>query len=121
VDLLEPFVANRIQGRIVPPPPPESVIDESGVHDEFEVEEVLDSRLRRGKLEYLVHWKGYGIADRTWQPANDLANAQDSIAKFHASYPRAVSGAQNGIAMKRTGSTMNNASSSSSRKKPKKS
>ncbi|EGO22929.1 hypothetical protein SERLADRAFT_350163, partial [Serpula lacrymans var. lacrymans S7.9] len=27
---------------------------------EYEVEQILDSRLKRGKLEYLVHWKGYG-------------------------------------------------------------
>ena len=35
-------------------------------HVEFEVEEVLDSRIQRGKLEYLVHWRGYDINDRTW-------------------------------------------------------
>ena len=26
---------------------------------EYEVEEVLDSRLKKGKMEYLVKWSGY--------------------------------------------------------------
>ena len=25
---------------------------------EYEVENILDSRIRRGKLEYFVHWRG---------------------------------------------------------------
>ena len=37
-------------------------------HIEFEVEEVLDQRILRGKLEYLVHSSGYDINNRTWEP-----------------------------------------------------
>jgi hypothetical protein len=33
-------------------------------HEEYEVEEVLDSRQRRGRLGYLVHWRGYDINER---------------------------------------------------------
>jgi hypothetical protein len=122
VDLLEPFIENTIEGRIVPPPPTVSVTDESGVHDEFEVEEVLDSRLRRGKLEYLVHWKGYGIKDRTWQSAEDLTNAQDLISRFHVSYPRAAREPHSDTTLNIKRSSEKNVSSSmSSRKKPKKS
>jgi transposase InsO family protein len=104
VDLLEPYIANSIEGRIVPPPPPVSVIDESGEHDEYEVEEVLDSRIRHGKLEYLVHWKGYGIQDRTWQHADGMANAQKLVDRFHISYPQAKS-VRDTVAMKRSNSS----------------
>ena len=35
---------------------------------------VLDSRHRYGKLEYLVHWRGYDINERTWEPVENLVN-----------------------------------------------
>jgi hypothetical protein len=56
-------------------------------HEEFEVEEVLDSRVRYGKLQYLVHWKDWPISSRTWEPAAHLANAPDLVDKFHRTYP----------------------------------
>ncbi|KAG0363633.1 hypothetical protein BGX24_004858, partial [Mortierella sp. AD032] len=46
-------------GRILPPPP--SVEIEG--HDEYEVESLLDSRIRYRKLEYLVKWLGYDEAE----------------------------------------------------------
>jgi transposase InsO family protein len=83
VSLLEPVRANDIPGRVQEPSPPVIVED----HEEYEVEEVLDSRVRRGKLKYLVHWKNYPISDRTWEPPENLANAPDAVAKFHRAYP----------------------------------
>jgi hypothetical protein len=84
VNLLEPFRANDIPGRVQDPPPP-IVVDG---HEEFEVEKVLDSRVRRNRLEYLVHWKDWPVSSRTWEPAANLANAPDPVASFHRAYPR---------------------------------
>ena len=42
---------------------------------EWEVECLLDKHLRRNTVQYLVHWKGYGPLDATWEPASNLANA----------------------------------------------
>ena len=42
--------------------------------EEFEVAKVLDHRKRRGKLEFLVEWKGYGKSDNTWEPRGNLGN-----------------------------------------------
>ena len=39
---------------------------------QYEVESILDSRMKRGKLQYLVHWKGYSADDDCWAWAEDL-------------------------------------------------
>ena len=44
---------------------------------------ILDSQVFRGKLEYLVHWKGYGIEEGKWRLAEDVKGAKKSIATFH--------------------------------------
>jgi hypothetical protein len=67
VSLLEPYKKTQIPSQIPPPPPP---IETN--HDvEYEVEEILDSRLRHRRLEYFIHWKGYGISERTWEPSSN--------------------------------------------------
>jgi hypothetical protein len=52
VSLLEPQTQDIISAFTQPPPPP-VIVDGA---EEFEVEAVLDSRLHRGHLQYLVHW-----------------------------------------------------------------
>ena len=39
---------------------------------EYEVECILDSRVFRNKLEYLVCWKGYGVEEDEWRPVKDV-------------------------------------------------
>jgi len=55
-------------------------------HEEYEVEKVFDSRRRRDKLEYLVHWRGYNINERTWKAATNLINAPQKVHEFHQLY-----------------------------------
>ncbi|KAH6557046.1 hypothetical protein KP509_1Z138700 [Ceratopteris richardii] len=62
VSLLVPYQISPWRGERPSPSPPIEIED----HEEFEVEHVLDSRISRGRLEYLIHWKGYDISDRTW-------------------------------------------------------
>ena len=61
VSLLEPHVANTFPGRVVPPPRPE-IVDS---FEEFEVLQILDSRIRRRRIQYLVDWVGYDASERT--------------------------------------------------------
>ncbi len=83
VSLLTPYHANTIPGRIQPPPPP--IIVEG--FQEFEVQEILDSRIHYNKLQYFVDWKGYKPHERTWEPAEFLTHAKNAVARFHARHP----------------------------------
>mgnify|MGYP000724653280 FL=1 len=71
VSLLEVYHPSVLPGR--QPAQPLPIELESG--NEYEVEEILDSKLLRRKLYYLVRWKGYLISEATWEPHHHLTNA----------------------------------------------
>ena len=83
VSLMEPHVANPFPNRVVDPP---LAIQVDGV-EEFEVHEILDSRFRRGKLQYYVDWVGYDVSDRSWEPAGNLGNAAEALRNYHQKFP----------------------------------
>ena len=62
-------------------PAPSSPMEES-FEEEYEVEEVLKKRHRKGKVEYYVKWKNY--EEWTWEPLENLLNAKTLIEKFNA-------------------------------------
>ena len=59
VSLLEPYTVNPFAGRVQEAPPPVEVEGEQ----EWEVKEVLDSKIVRGKLLYYIEWEGFGPQD----------------------------------------------------------
>jgi len=77
---LRPFHSPSSLRPHVPAPPPITVDD----HMEYEVETIVDHRRRRGRIEYLVQWRGYAPHDATWLPAHRLAHASDVLAQFQA-------------------------------------
>jgi len=81
--LLEPYRENIITGRIQPLPPPEEIEGQM----EYEVKEILDSKLVRGRLVYFVDWEGYPPEERTWEPLENVRHAADAVAAFHCRYP----------------------------------
>ena len=79
---LDPHHANTFPGRTQPPPPAVTVEDTL----EYEVKEVLDSRVRNNKLEYFVDWVGYAPHERSWEPASYLDHALEEIERYHGRY-----------------------------------
>ena len=59
-------------------PEPEDIEGE----EEWEVEEILDERVRKGKTEYYVRWKGFNEAYDTWEPEEHMRNAREEIANY---------------------------------------
>ena len=80
--LLKPYVENTFTGRHSPPPPPVRVQGE----EEFVVEKILDSRIHRGKLQYLIGWEGYPPEDNSWEPEENV-HAPRLVKEFHQQHP----------------------------------
>ena len=82
--VLSPYRAPAFPSQRRPSPPPPDLI---GGYEEQEVEEILDSRLRRDHLEYLVHWKGFPREEREWKKSTELEHARDAVTDFHRAHP----------------------------------
>ncbi|MBW0555371.1 hypothetical protein O181_095086 [Austropuccinia psidii MF-1] len=81
LSLLEPVKQSSIQNCNQLPPPPVLVEEK----EEWEVAQVLDSKLKRGKLCYLVEGKGFSEDPErtTWKPASNLTNSPYIFKNLH--------------------------------------
>ena len=48
----------------------------------YEVEEILNRQERRGKMKYLMKWKGYTMEENTWEGLENLKNVREKIEEF---------------------------------------
>ncbi|MBW0483123.1 hypothetical protein O181_022838 [Austropuccinia psidii MF-1] len=67
-------------------PPPQIIIEEE---EEWEVSQILYSKLKRGKVWYSVECKGFsqGPERFTWESYANLNNSPDMVKYFHKLYP----------------------------------
>jgi hypothetical protein len=80
VSLLHAVAEDLLPGQVTLPPFPVIVEGE----EEWEVEQILDSRRMRGWLQYLIKWRGF--ADLTWEPEENLTEVE-AIDTNHKRYP----------------------------------
>jgi len=85
ISLLELYHDDKFSSQRPQPPPPIIVEGES----EYELEQIIDSRLHYGKLQYRAKWTGYPPEhDKVWYPYADFQNAGIAKQQFHQKYPR---------------------------------
>ncbi|MBW0483045.1 hypothetical protein O181_022760 [Austropuccinia psidii MF-1] len=84
ISLLELVKTSKIPNPYQEPPP--IIIEEK---EEWEVYHVMDFRIKRGKLWYLVEWKGFSQDPErsTWEPTKKLKNCPELVEDFHSLYP----------------------------------
>src|ERR1700744_1867614 len=84
-DLLMPYQETKIHGENYSHPALDLVDDQ----EEYEVEHIIDSQHHghRGKLQYLVKWKGYPDSDNQWIGKYNIF-ADEAIWEFKLRNPR---------------------------------
>jgi hypothetical protein len=87
VDKLYPFGGNEVNGLF--PEEPEPIYLEGVDTPEYEVGEILDSRIRWRRMEYLVKWKGYDESHNSWEVVTNLGKIKTMIKAFHKKNPKA--------------------------------
>lgn len=80
---LRKYVDNPLPGQRREAPAPIQLLPEQ---DEWEIQEILASRLHRNKLQYRIKWTG-ADEDLEWYPCSDAMYAPHSIASFHHRHP----------------------------------
>jgi len=55
--------------------------DDDEVEQEYQVEAILDKRVKGKKIQYLLKWKGYSNAENSWEDENRL-NCPDLFKEF---------------------------------------
>jgi hypothetical protein len=80
--LLSPYHENPAYGPNYARPLPDLINNE----EQYEVEAITAHKRVRGKLRFLVKWKGYPSSENTWQTEEDLKDASETLKAYIAQY-----------------------------------
>ena len=58
--------------------------------EEYEVEEVFDSQVRQGRLQYLVKWVRFPREENSWVSKKDMKCAKKRVQEFHTCFLAAL-------------------------------
>jgi len=72
-----------VPGRKPQAPPPPIIVDGE---EEWEVEEILDSRWHQRWFQFLVKWKGFSREHNSWEAAS-YVKALDLVAEYYWKHP----------------------------------
>jgi len=98
ISLLELYHDDKFPSQRAQPPPPIIIEGEP----EYELEQIIDSRLHYRKRQYRAKWTGYPPEhDKVWYPYEDIENAGSAKQQFHQNYHRKPSLDQNQETRKR--------------------
>ena len=84
ISLLDPIKSTAIAPHGLPAAPPATYIKDDQEH--FEVDDILDSRRIRNRLEYLIKLKGYPDSDNSWEPSSYISS-RGLVKEFHHRHP----------------------------------
>ena len=56
----------------------------------YAIEDIITRKTEDGKNYYLIKWKGYSIAECTWEPISHLNLAVDMVEEFDNNYPHSI-------------------------------
>jgi hypothetical protein len=76
--LLRQYKETKVYGANFPKPPPELIEGE----EVYEVESILKHRRRGRALQYYVKWKGYPIAEASWEPEEVFSDDGDLLTRY---------------------------------------
>ena len=71
---------------LIPSPDSSPPVITSNSVPHYEVERVLGKRCRRNQIQYLVKWLNYPEHENSWEPEENLAEAQDAITHWEQRY-----------------------------------
>jgi hypothetical protein len=78
--LLSPFKETDTHGPSYPTP----VHDIIDSEEEFEIEGILNHKVKNGKTHFLIRWKNCPHTEDSWEPEENVTHAQESLQEYWA-------------------------------------